>query len=105
MYALDPDRSAVFRWTGKAGVWDVVGGPASALYPGASDLYATNDRDGGLWRYRTGHWERVGEATSGFGVRGEHLYRLEKNGGGVWECRGAAWYRIGGPVRALTVAN
>lgn len=105
LYGLNPERSAVFRWSGEAGVWSAVGGPAGALYAGPTDLYATNEADGGLWRYRQGAWARIGEAGAGFGARGDRLYQLDRQGTAVWELQGTVWRRIGGPVRSLVVAR
>lgn len=105
LYGLNPERSAVFQWSGEAGVWSPVGGPAAALYASPSELYAANGADSGLWRYRAGAWTRVGDAGTAFGARGERLYLLDKDRSAVWERNGAAWLRIGGPVRALVVAG
>ncbi|MEV6044117.1 hypothetical protein [Streptomyces xanthochromogenes] len=105
LYGLTPDRKAVFRWTGQAGRWSQIGGPASALYAGGSEIYASNEADGGLWRYRAGLWSHVGEAGVAFGAHGDRLYRLDKDSSAIWERSGTIWRRIGGPARALAVAE
>ncbi|MFD7516789.1 hypothetical protein ACFV85_18535 [Streptomyces niveus] len=78
VYRLAPDRGSVHVWDGRGTSWTWVGGPASRLYGGGPGLFATNPKDGRIFKYagRPGEWEFVGTAGADFALTDRHLYGL-----------------------------
>lgn len=110
VYRLAADRGSVHVWDGRGTSWTWVGGPARRLFGGGPGLFATNPKDGRIFKYagRPGEWEFVGTAGADFALTDRHLYGLTPDRAMVtrWlapETRDAEekWTWAAGPAGAL----
>ncbi|MFC0438188.1 hypothetical protein [Kutzneria buriramensis] len=109
-YALSPDFSGVYEYTGSGAGWNKIGGPASHLYAGYGIVLATNPQSGDVYRY-TGsgqNWERIGGPGRTFAIAldpvlgGVAIYGLAPDGSGVYSwAGGTTWNKVGGPAAWL----
>lgn len=110
LYRLAADRGAVHVWDGRGTSWTWVGGPARRLYGGGPGVFATNPKDGRIFKYRgrPGEWDFVGTAGADFALTDRHLYGLTPDRAMVtrWLAPEAndtepGWTRVAGPATAL----
>ncbi|MCD0453309.1 peptidoglycan DD-metalloendopeptidase family protein [Actinocorallia sp. API 0066] len=105
LFALSPDRSGVFQYSGQGTAWTKVGGAAGALYSGGAGLFATNPSTGDLYRYNgtPENWSKVGGPGRQFAVAGDRLYGLSPDGTAVfqWTGSGTTWTKVGGAAGTL----
>jgi hypothetical protein len=105
LYALAPDHSGVWAWSGSGTAWAQVGGPAAELYSGGAGLFATDPADGSLHEYlgSPNAWATVSDSGAEFAVDSTSLYRLAPDRSAVyqWSGNGTQWTRIGGPAEHL----
>ncbi|MFD0142806.1 MULTISPECIES: hypothetical protein [unclassified Streptomyces] len=103
LYALAEDRSAVYERSG--GVWRRIGGPAGRLYAGGAGVFATNPKDGRIFKYggRPGSWTWIGSSGAEFVIAGNTLYGLTPRRDAVmrWTGSGSRWTAVGGPARHI----
>jgi hypothetical protein len=59
IYALDPDRINVQRYTGSS--WGVIGGKVDWIYGAPDALYVVDAQTKEILRYRGGTWEHLGQ--------------------------------------------
>ncbi|MDX2394130.1 hypothetical protein NJL88_29540 [Streptomyces sp. DK15] len=100
LYGLNPERTAVYEWTGTGTDWAKVGGPAQDLYAGGAGLFATSP-DKKIHRYsgQPEQWGQIGEAGKAFTAGSTHLYGLAPDGNSVhrWSGQGTDWTALGAP--------
>ncbi|MFD0367612.1 hypothetical protein [Streptomyces sp. NPDC127114] len=103
LYALAEDRSAVYERS--SGVWRRIGGPAGRLYAGGAGVFATNPKDGRIFKYngRPGSWTWIGSSGAEFTIAGSTLYGLTPKRDAVmrWTGSGSRWTAVGGPARHI----
>ncbi|KUN99694.1 tectonin domain-containing protein [Streptomyces caeruleatus] len=103
LYALAEDRSGVYE-RGDGG-WRRIGGPAGRLYAGGAGVFATNPKDGRIFKYggTPGSWTWIGTSGAEFTIGGNTLYGLTPKRDAVlrWTGSGSHWTRIGGPARHI----
>ncbi|MCT9093843.1 DNA/RNA non-specific endonuclease [Streptomyces sp. ASQP_92] len=101
LYGLNPERDAVYEWSGQGTDWVKVGGPAQDLYAGGAGLFATNPDTHNIYKYngQPDGWAQVGEAGRSFAVGSVHLYGLSPEQSAVhqWTGHGTDWTALGAP--------
>jgi hypothetical protein len=98
LYALGPNKSAVFQWNGSGTGWTQIGGPAGHLYAGGLGLFATNPSTGDIYHYNgsPNSWSRIGGPGFSFAVTDNALYGLTPDQNVVVKWNGTGWTAIGG---------
>ncbi|MFC5163305.1 hypothetical protein ACFPOI_31505 [Nonomuraea angiospora] len=77
VFRLTADRQSVDVWNGDGTSWTSVGGPAARLYGGEPGLFATDPKDGRIFRYSGPFdWQWIGWAGASFALTDRHLYGL-----------------------------
>ncbi|MGW4966179.1 hypothetical protein ACWEPL_53945 [Nonomuraea sp. NPDC004186] len=77
VFRLAADRQSVDVWNGQGTSWTSVGGPAARLYGGEPGLFATDPKDGRIFRYSGPFdWEWIGTAGASFALTDRDLYGL-----------------------------
>jgi hypothetical protein len=102
LYALAPDRLAVYRYSGSGMAWVRIGGPAAQIY-GGSVLLATSPGGAGVFRYQPGlgNWQHIGGPGAEFAsTDGGVIYGLAPDRAAIYRYTGSgtAWDRVGGPA-------
>lgn len=107
VYALSPDGSGVWKYSGTGQGWNQIGGPASAIYAGG-ELYVTNPPTGDLWRWNGTpmSWTKIGGPGKTFVVGAYGVYRLSPDGSGIWKYsgQGDVWSQVGGPAGLISAS-
>lgn len=105
LYGLAPNKSSVWKYTGKLDRWTKVGGPATAIFAGGGKLYGRAERH--IYRYDSGqHWSPVdrdilpGDEFAVDQGNGE-LYRLPADKQSVEKYDGNRWVKVGGPASEI----
>lgn len=105
LFALNPNKSAVFRWSGSGTSWSSVGGAANRLFAGSNTVFATTPDEGQIWKWSGSGstWSQVG--GSGANYVTDHsgtLYGLTGSQE-IWKYSGSgtSWTRI----RDASLAN
>ncbi|MER8044507.1 peptidoglycan DD-metalloendopeptidase family protein [Streptomyces sp. NPDC094032] len=104
LFALSPDRSGVFQWSGNGTAWNKVGGAAGTLYAGGAGVFATNPATGDLYKMNgPNNWAKVGGPAKTFAVTGNGLFGLSPDGTAVfqWSGNGTTWNKVGGAAGTL----
>ncbi|WNF28395.1 M23 family metallopeptidase [Streptomyces sp. C11-1] len=105
LFALSPDRSGVFQYSGQGVAWTKVGGAAGELVAGGAGLFATNPSTGDLFRFSgtPDEWSKVGGPAAQFVVAGDGLYGLSPDRSAVfqWSGSGTLWTKVGGAAGRL----
>ncbi|MDX3538131.1 hypothetical protein PV721_28035, partial [Streptomyces sp. MB09-01] len=102
VYALTPNKDAVYQYTGMGTSWTRIGDAAGQIYAGGWGLVATNPSSGDLYRYlgTPNLWEHIGGAGASFAVGTDTVYALTPNKDAVYQYTGmgTSWTKIGGPA-------
>ncbi|MHC0430987.1 peptidoglycan DD-metalloendopeptidase family protein [Streptomyces sp. O3] len=105
LFALSPDRSGVYQYSGQGDVWTKVGGAAGELITGGAGVFATNPSTGDLYKYNgtPEDWSKVGGPGAQFAVTAGHLYGLSPDKAAVfrWSGSGISWDKVGGAAGRL----
>ncbi|MFD7380235.1 YncE family protein [Streptomyces anulatus] len=105
LYAISPDRSAVYEYTGEGDRWVKVRGRTGGIYTSARTLYATDVRGGDIHAYdrARGKWTRIGGPGAEFAATDGRLYGISPDRSAVYEYTGKAadWIKVGGPAAHL----
>lgn len=107
LYGVSPDRSGLWKYSGRGDKWDKVGDRSENLYAGPGDaIYATNPDDKKLFRY-DGKWTPVSGDGATFAVTDKNLYRLTPDRGaiGEYDAKKKRWDPISGPAENIFAAN
>ncbi|WP_405681547.1 hypothetical protein OG239_44350 (plasmid) [Streptomyces sp. NBC_00868] len=109
LYAVSPNHSAVYEYTGKAGTWTRVRGTTGRIYTSGSTLYATDLGNGDIHQYDRARktWTRIGGPGAEFAATNGRLYGISPDRSAVYEYTGKAgrWIRIGGPADRIYAAG
>ncbi|MER7043071.1 DNA/RNA non-specific endonuclease [Streptomyces microflavus] len=105
LYALNPDRTAVYEWSRQGSTdWTKIGGPAKDLDAGGAGLFATG-LDDKVFKYdeTPEAWSQIGEPGADFAVTGDRLYGITPDHSAVyaWNEQSTDWTRVGGPAQTL----
>ncbi|MDT0615353.1 hypothetical protein [Streptomyces lancefieldiae] len=99
LYAISPDHSGVYEYTGKGDRWVKVRGRTKRIYTSGSTLYATGP-GGDIHRYdrARGTWKRVGGPGAEFAATAKRLYGISPDHSAVYEYtgRGDRWVKVRG---------
>lgn len=102
LYAISPDHSAVYEYTGTGDTWVKVRGRTSRIHTNANTLYATNSHGGDIHQYNPARrtWTRIGGPGADFAATANRLYGASPDHSGVhvYTGRPNAWVRVGGPL-------
>lgn len=105
LYAISPDRSGVYEYTGTGSAWTKVRGATGRIYTSGTTLYATDPGSGDVHQYdRTKKtWTRIGGPGAEFAATDGRLYGLSPDRSAVFEYTGkpGTWTRVGGPADHL----
>jgi hypothetical protein len=97
LYAISPDHSAVYEYTGQGDGWMKVRGRTSRIYTSGSTLYATSSR-GNIYRYDRARetWKRIGGPGAEFAATAKHLYGTSPDRSAVYEYtgKGDRWVKV-----------
>ncbi|MFJ8193984.1 hypothetical protein ACIQ8D_30130, partial [Streptomyces sp. NPDC096094] len=100
LYAISPDHSGVYEYTGRGDRWVKVRGRTGRIFTSGSTLYATDVRGGDIHRYDRAHgrWKRVGGPGAEFAATAKRLYGVSPDHSGVYEYtgRGDRWVKVRG---------
>jgi beta-fructofuranosidase len=95
--------SGVSKWDPLTSTWTPVGGPASVIYAGGDDLYATNNITGDIYHYNGTpmNWTKIGNPGSQFVANVNGVYGLNSLGIFQWTGSKTEWVQVGGPANTM----
>ena len=105
LYAVSPDHSGVYEYTGSGHEWRKVRGRTGRIYTSGSTLYATDLRGGDIHRYDRvhGRWKRIGGPGAEFAATAMRLYGVSADHSGVYEYTGSGheWRKVRGATSRI----
>ncbi|MGW6941589.1 hypothetical protein ACWGF3_21685 [Streptomyces xanthophaeus] len=110
LYAISPDHSGVYEYTGTGDTWTKVRSHATGrIHTSGTTLYATDPGTGhgtgDVHQYDRARrtWTRIGGPGAEFAATNARLYGLSPDRSAVYEYTGkpGTWIRVGGPADRL----
>lgn len=106
IYGIQPGGQRIWKYTGTADTWEIVGPAADTIYAGGGRLYARHNGQVSSFAHSTGAWEVVAKGLSREDVldvdrKTGDLYRLPADRQSVQRLVDGRWDEIGGPASSL----
>lgn len=94
------------RWSGSGTSWSVVGGGASELIGGGTNMYRLTNVKDAIQRYDGGStWTSIGGSGRSFVAAGSNVYGLRPDGSAVMKYAGTQWNSIHGAATKIFGTN